>query len=133
MPDFNDNISYIRSWKKKGDVVTILDDENCRVGRSDLFPVGFYNKEQINHSHIGQNHAKSLIIPAGFQATLFEGINFSGKSSTIKGPAKFCGNIPNFDKNTLSSLQVTRTEAPTSLGYWVEAYLKQAKAILALL
>lgn len=119
MTSLNDRISHVKvlSWNKKS--VMVFKDSQCVAGYAHVFTKGYYNTDDLERHHIGNDGASGIYVEKGAKAILFEDENYQGKQVEIVGPARYCNGFPGgFGNDMLSSLQVFEAPIVRSDGAW---------------
>lgn len=129
---FSDKSLEKKDGKKPG--VTIFKDFGCTFGSADVFKHGYYNRDSINNSHIGNDVLSGIIVPKDMTAILYVDDNYEGQSLTINGPAEICDiRKEHFPDNAVSSMKVFHHTEATILtkGEWFVADSKVSKGGLS--
>lgn len=119
MKNFNNKVSFIKTWKKPEDhSITLFKEVGCYFGNADVFKPGYYDIDDLGH--VGNDEASGIMIPQDVTVTIFEDPHFAGKSVKIQGPAKICNDFKGLDRNSLSSM-IVDYEKPVAIkteGSW---------------
>eukprot|EP00347_Sterkiella_histriomuscorum_P002187 403369131 len=130
MYDTNDWASHIWIYPYNPQTekyVQLFSKENFDVSHAGIFPVGFYNSDDIKSHHIDkggyEGSASSMIVPDGLTLTIFQNDRFSGQFLTFQGPIKADFVIGEQSNNNgwdlqIRSLYVQQTQRMSVNVYW---------------